>query len=169
MLEFGGPRLLFHLSQGGRVALEDPPRSTRPKGGVVRLAFEDRPSVLVKEFGTERRAGWWVLRPDDAGPLEKLGPEPHDEAFAELLRASGDTRRVHTLLRDQRTVAGLGRGYTDDLLHHAKLSPFSSLNSLDNAERETAQGVFKLLMAKGEAAGRRAWMEEKGHLIEADV
>jgi topoisomerase-4 subunit B len=40
---------------------------------------------------------------------------------------------------------------------------------LPRPEREIAQGVFKLLMAKGEAAGRRAWMEEKGHLIEADV
>jgi topoisomerase-4 subunit B len=40
---------------------------------------------------------------------------------------------------------------------------------LDDQERDLAQGVFKLLMAKGEAAGRRAWMEEKGHLIEADI
>jgi topoisomerase-4 subunit B len=40
---------------------------------------------------------------------------------------------------------------------------------LDTHERELAQGVFKLLMAKGEAAGRRAWMEDKGHLIEADI
>jgi topoisomerase-4 subunit B len=40
---------------------------------------------------------------------------------------------------------------------------------LDDKEREVAQDVFKLLMAKGEAAGRRAWMEEKGHLIEADL
>jgi topoisomerase-4 subunit B len=40
---------------------------------------------------------------------------------------------------------------------------------LSDAERETTQGVFKLLMAKGEASGRRAWMEEKGHLIEADL
>jgi topoisomerase-4 subunit B len=40
---------------------------------------------------------------------------------------------------------------------------------LANSEREAAHGVFKLLMAKGEAAGRRAWMEEKGHLIEADL
>ncbi|MBS3935315.1 MAG: DNA topoisomerase IV subunit B, partial [Sulfuritalea sp.] len=29
--------------------------------------------------------------------------------------------------------------------------------------------LFNLLMGKGEAAGRRAWMEEKGNLIEADV
>jgi len=36
-------------------------------------------------------------------------------------------------------------------------------------ERENTQEVFKRLMAKGEAAGRRAWMEEQGHLIEADL
>ena len=29
--------------------------------------------------------------------------------------------------------------------------------------------MFTLLMGKGEAAGRRAWMEEKGDLVEADV
>jgi topoisomerase-4 subunit B len=29
--------------------------------------------------------------------------------------------------------------------------------------------LFNLLMSKGEAAGRRAWMETKGHLAEADV
>ena len=40
---------------------------------------------------------------------------------------------------------------------------------LAEGERENAHGVFKLLMAKGEAAGRRSWMEEKGHLIEADL
>jgi topoisomerase-4 subunit B len=40
---------------------------------------------------------------------------------------------------------------------------------LDDAERKVAEGVFKLLMGKTEAAGRRAWMEEKGHTIEADL
>ncbi|QDX81338.1 DNA topoisomerase IV subunit B [Denitratisoma sp. DHT3] len=29
--------------------------------------------------------------------------------------------------------------------------------------------LFNLLMGKGEASGRRAWMEAKGHLVEADV
>jgi topoisomerase-4 subunit B len=29
--------------------------------------------------------------------------------------------------------------------------------------------LFNLLMGKGEASSRRAWMEEKGHLIEADI
>jgi topoisomerase-4 subunit B len=35
--------------------------------------------------------------------------------------------------------------------------------------REATLKLFNLLMGKGEASSRRAWMEEKGHLIEADI
>ncbi|MBW8825064.1 MAG: hypothetical protein JF603_01755 [Acidobacteria bacterium] len=135
--DFGaGLRLLIHLSQGGRVDVEDPPKATKPKQGVVRLRFTGRPSVLVKEFGTERKAGWWVLGPGDDGPMAGLGPEATSDEFAELVRHSDDRRRVHTILRDQRTVAGMGRGYTDDALHRAKLSPYASLASLSAPQRE---------------------------------
>jgi topoisomerase-4 subunit B len=34
---------------------------------------------------------------------------------------------------------------------------------------EETQRMFTLLMGKGEASGRRAWMEEKGDSVEADV
>jgi formamidopyrimidine-DNA glycosylase len=135
VLELGGPRMLIHLSQGGRAVVEDPPKATRPKGAVVRLRFESRPSVLVKEFGTERRAGWWVLPAADDGPLDRLGPEPGDEAFAELILRGDDPRRIHTILRDQRTVAGIGRGYSDDILHRAQVSPYATLGSLDPPTR----------------------------------
>ncbi len=40
---------------------------------------------------------------------------------------------------------------------------------LDAAEHAAAPPVFKLLMGKTEAAGRRAWMEKEGHTIEADL
>jgi hypothetical protein len=40
---------------------------------------------------------------------------------------------------------------------------------LDEAERERAPGVFRLLMGKKEAEGRRSWMEKEGHTIEADL
>ncbi len=135
VLGFGGPRLLVHLSQGGRVVVEDPPKRTRPRGGVVRLRFDARPSVLVREFGTERRAGWWILPSGRDGPLEGLGPEPDEDAFRELVLGGDDTRRVHTILRDQRAMAGIGRGYADDVLHRARLSPYATLASLDQGER----------------------------------
>ncbi len=144
--EFGGPRILVHLSQGGRVIIEDPRKSTRPKGGIVRFVFEDRPSLLVKEFGTERKAGWWVLAEADDGPLAKLGPEPFSEEFAALVLSGSEGRRIHTLLRDQRAVAGIGRGYSDDILHRARISPYASLASLGVPERRAlllaVQGVL---------------------------
>jgi formamidopyrimidine-DNA glycosylase len=137
VLEFdGGSRLLFHLSQGGRVDVEDPPKATKPRGAVMRLRFAERPSILIKEFGTQRKAGWWVLAPGDDGPLGKLGPEAQSKEFAAWLRSSEDPRRVHTILRDQRTVAGVGRGYSDDILHRARLSPYASLGKLASEERE---------------------------------
>jgi topoisomerase IV subunit B len=40
---------------------------------------------------------------------------------------------------------------------------------LDDEEHVRAPQVFKLLMGKTEAAGRRAWMEKEGHTIEADL
>jgi formamidopyrimidine-DNA glycosylase len=135
VFDLGGPKILVHLSQGGRVDVEDPPKVTRPKIGVVRLLFEARPSILVKEFGTERKAGWWVLAPGTDGPLERLGPEPLSPELDAVVLEGSDSRRVHTLLRDQRTVAGIGRGYADDILHRARLSPYASLAKLDTRER----------------------------------
>lgn len=131
----GELRTLVHLSQGGRVDVEAPPKRTKPRGAVLRIRAEDRPSVLVKEFGHERKAGWWVLAPGDDGPLAKLGPEAATDEADAWFRDSADTRRIHTILRDQRTVAGVGRGYSDDILHHAKLSPYASLAKLGSEDR----------------------------------
>ncbi|MBV8234729.1 MAG: Fpg/Nei family DNA glycosylase [Acidimicrobiia bacterium] len=131
-----GPRMIVHLSQGGRVDLEETPKRTRPKGAVVRLRFDGGPDVLVKEFGAERKAAWWVLERGDDGPLDGLGPEPFSDEFASLIRTGVDKRRIHTMLRDQRTVAGVGRGHTDDILHRAQLSPYATLASLSADERE---------------------------------
>jgi formamidopyrimidine-DNA glycosylase len=156
VFELGGPRILVHLSQGGRVDVEDPPKSTKPRGAVVRLRFgDDRPSVLVKEFGRERKAGWWVLAAGDDGPLAKLGPEPDEDAFERLVLDGDDARRVHTILRDQRTVAGLGRGYTDDVLHRARLSPYATLVSLDAASRRRLVDAIREVLADALEAERR--------------
>ena len=133
--EFSSATLLVHLSQGGRIDVESPAKATKPKGAVARLRFDSGDGFLIKEYGTERKAALWVLEPGDIGPLEGLGPEPFSAEFEELILTAQEKRRVHTLLRDQRFVAGIGRGFSDDILHRAKLSPFDSLASLDADER----------------------------------
>ncbi|MDQ4005673.1 MAG: Fpg/Nei family DNA glycosylase [Actinomycetota bacterium] len=155
VLRFDQPRLLIHLSQGGRINLEAPPKRTKPRGSVVRLRFGDRASVLVKEFGTERRAGWWVLAPGDEGPLEKLGPEPDSEEFERLILEGDDRRRVHTILRDQRTVAGIGRGYSDDALHRARVSPYATLAGLGGSDRRGLLDAVREVLAEALELERR--------------
>jgi formamidopyrimidine-DNA glycosylase len=162
-------RLLVHLSQAGRLDVEDPPKKTKPRGAVVRIrlgplhgSLPDRagphaapearsggPALLVREYGTERKAAWWVLAPGDDGPLANLGPEPDSDAFAELVLRGDDRRRIHTLLRDQRTVAGVGRGYADDALWRAQLSPYATLASLDADARRRLLEAVRSVMADG--------------------
>ena len=135
---------MLHLSQAGRLDIEQPPKKTKPRGSVARFVFGDGDAgldgegvgILVREYGTQRKASWWVLAPGDDGPLAGLGPEPGSEAFAEFIRTSDSRRHLTTDLRDQHVVAGIGRGWGDDILHRAKLSPFASLRSLTPAQRE---------------------------------
>jgi formamidopyrimidine-DNA glycosylase len=140
-----GVRVVLHLSQAGRLDVEIPPKQTRPRGAAMRLVFGrgdigfDRSNVgvLMREYGTRRKASWWVLAPDDEGPLAGLGPEPGSDAFAALIRTSASKRHLTTDLRDQHVMAGIGRGWGDDILHRARLSPFSSFASLRPEQRES--------------------------------
>ena len=140
-----GDRVVLHLSQAGRLDIEDPPKKTKPRGSVARFVFGDGAAgldgsgigVLVREHGTQRKASWWVLGPGDEGPLAGLGPEPGSDEFAAFIRTSDSNRHLTTDLRDQHVVSGIGRGWGDDILHRAKLSPFASLRSLTAEQRES--------------------------------
>lgn len=139
---FDDARVVLSFSQGGRLEIERPARASRARGALARFNLGEPGAWLLREFGTERRAGWWILRDRDregdreGGPLDGLGPECDDPAFAAWVRTTDDPRQLHTALRDQRTVAGLGRGWTDDILHRARLSPFASLRGLNADQRD---------------------------------
>jgi len=150
-----GDRMLVHLSQGGRLDVEAPPKATKPRGAVARFRFSSGTSLLVKEFGKERKAGVWSLTAGDEGPLAALGPEVLSDEAATSFRESTDARRVHTILRDQRTVAGVGRGYSDDALHHAKLSPYAVLGKLDAGERERLVDALRAILTDALEVERR--------------
>jgi formamidopyrimidine-DNA glycosylase len=151
-----GERIVLHLSQAGRLDIERPPKTTRPKGAAVRFVFGNDDigldgssvGVFMREYGTHRKASWWVLAPLDEGPLAGLGPEPGSAAFADVILSSESRRRLTTDLRDQHVVAGIGRGWGDDILQRAKLSPFSSLHSLHEHQREALLAAITTVLAE---------------------
>jgi formamidopyrimidine-DNA glycosylase len=151
----GDVGVVLHLSQAGRLDTETPAKRTKPKGAAVRFRFDGDRALLVREHGHERKVSWWVLAADDPGPTEGLGPEPDSPEFETLIRTAADNRRIHTMLRDQRTVAGIGRGYADDALQRAHVSPYATLTSLSPDARDRLLDAIRTTMTDALDAERR--------------
>ena len=140
LLRFPTVTFVVHLMQGGRL-LVDTKQSAKPRAGQARFSFTDGRALLLTEQGTERRAGVWCVPSADAltvAPLAALGPEAMDVDAEELAaRFSADNMRLHTFLRNQRCIAGIGRRLANEVCHRAKLSPFAMTGKL-GAEGATA-------------------------------
>jgi formamidopyrimidine-DNA glycosylase len=136
LLRFPPLTFVVHLMQGGRLR-PDATESAKPRGGLVRLHFDPGPALLFTEAGTEHKAGVWVVDGDveTQPPVEKLGPDADRVDVDELAaRVRGRSMRLHTLLRDQSVLAGIGRRLANEVCFHARLSPFASTKKLDDDE-----------------------------------
>jgi formamidopyrimidine-DNA glycosylase len=147
LVELAPLTFVVHLMQGGRLE-PDEKQSAKPKGGLARWHFDDGSALLLSEFGREHRAGVWVVDGQTEGrpPLEGLGPDA-DGVTAEQLGSlvAATSVRLHTFLRDQRHIAGIGRRLANEVCHRARLSPFASTKKLTDDE------VGRLHEAIGEA------------------
>jgi formamidopyrimidine-DNA glycosylase len=127
--------LLVHLMTAGRLRYLRFGESG-PKTPAFRLVFEGGSQLVLTEAGAKKRAGVWLLTPEAAEEeLAHLGPEANEldrEQVAGIL--ADDSRRLHSLLRDQRAIAGIGRAWANEILHTARLSPFALSSQLDPEE-----------------------------------
>jgi formamidopyrimidine-DNA glycosylase len=117
--------ILVHLMTAGRLKfLQFGERG--PKTPAFRLVFEGGSQLVLTEAGAKKRAGVWLLTPEEAEQeLAHLGPEALGigaERLAEI--CADESRRLHSMLRDQRVIAGIGRAWANEILHHAQLSPY---------------------------------------------
>ena len=129
--------LRIHLMSAGRLRYLDP-GAKGPKTPAFRLRFAGGAELVLTEAGKKKRAGVWLETPAQTDvELAHLGPEAlglGTEALREILR--GDNRRLHSLLRDQRALAGIGRAHANEILHRARLSPFALSTQLEDGEIE---------------------------------
>jgi formamidopyrimidine-DNA glycosylase len=143
--------LLVHLMSAGRIRYLTAGEKG-PKAPAFRLRFQGGGELVLTEAGAKKRAGVWLLSPEAAAAeLEHLGPEALGlgaERLGEIL--AGQPRRLHSLLRDQRIIAGIGRAWANEILHEAKLSPFAPAQGLspgqvqalaDGMESELQRGL----------------------------
>lgn len=160
LLDLGDTTFVVHLMQGGRL-VADPKGSKRPRFGIARWWWDgDLPALLLTEAGTERKAGAWVVAGDGeaalaAPPLDRLGPEADELDAVDLEELfSQHSMRLHTFLRDQSILAGLGRRLANEVCHRARLSPFASTSRLGAAGASAVAAAIGELVAEGLAFER---------------
>ncbi len=149
IVEFGDLALLIHLMSAGRLRVFEKRASLRDRASRVLIRLEDGRELRLREFGTKQRA-WAKLLAANAVEEDEmvatLGPEawpaPPLEDFAALI---DQPRHLHPLLRDQRTIAGIGRSWVDEVLWEARLSPFKKGSELSEEEVERLHAALHVL------------------------
>ncbi|HYZ75782.1 MAG TPA: DNA-formamidopyrimidine glycosylase family protein [Gaiellaceae bacterium] len=142
--------VLVHLMTAGRL------RYLRlgekgPKTPAFQLVFEGGARLVLTEAGSKKRAGVWLLTPEAAeAELAHLGPEALGlgaERLAEI--CADESRRLHSLLRDQKLIAGIGRAWANEILHAARLSPYALAPELDRDEVERLAAAIDGELSRG--------------------
>lgn len=149
--------LRVHLMSAGRLR-HLAPGAKGPKTPAFRLRFAGGAELVLTEAGPKKRAGVWLETPERTeAELAHLGPEALGlgaDALREIVR--GENRRLHSLLRDQRALTGIGRAHANEILNRARLSPFALTSQLSDEE------VDRLAAAIDEDLARALELRERG-------
>jgi formamidopyrimidine-DNA glycosylase len=133
----GDLTLLLHLMSAGRIQMFDKRASLKDRTSRVLFRLSGGRELRVREFGTKQAAWVKLLRPDALEAdeaLDGLGPEAWPEPPADLAERLAAPRPLHSMLRDQRVIVGIGRTWVDEILHAARLSPFKRGDDLSEEE-----------------------------------
>jgi formamidopyrimidine-DNA glycosylase len=139
MLDVGPLVVLLHLMSAGRIQLLDKRASMRDRTARVLLRLPGGRELRVREFGTKQAAWMKLLTPEALAAEEQLatmGPEAWPDPPADLRELLSEPRPLHSMLRDQRVIAGIGRTWVDEILHAAQLSPFKRGDDLSEEEAD---------------------------------
>ena len=158
--------LVVHLMTAGRLRWLRPGEEA-PKTPAFRILFEAGAQLVLTEAGAKKRAGVWLLDPEAAeAEVAHLGPdalEVGEQELAEIL--ASDSRRLHPLLRDQRRLAGIGRAWSNEILHAARLSPFALSTQLDDDEIERLHAALQSELRRGLELRERGASDKKTYRV----
>ncbi|MDP3995740.1 MAG: DNA-formamidopyrimidine glycosylase [bacterium] len=124
-----GQSLIFHLKMTGQLIFNGKPSQYTRKV----FNFDDG-SRLV--FNDVRKFGWWKMVKSTKKIEEKFGSEPLkiDLKTFRLLLKRRPKSRIKPLLMDQKTIAGIGNIYSDEILYAAEVNPFRRAETLKESE-----------------------------------
>jgi len=158
--------LLVHLMTAGRLKYLLAGEKG-PKTPALQITFEGGARLVLTEAGSKKRAGVWLLTPEAVeAELAHLGPEALGlgvDALAEI--CANESRRLHSLLRDQRVIAGIGRAWANEILHEAKLSPYALAPDLSREEVERLSAAIDEELSRGLELRERGVKDKQAYRV----
>ena len=160
--------LVLHIHQmsAGRLAYSHA-GGKRPKAPAFQLGFDGGAALICTEAGAKKRARVGLYTPEAIEEeLAHLGPEALGlgaERLGEIL--ASEARRLHPFLRDQRALAGIGRAWSNEILHRARLSPYALSTELDPEEVERLAQTIDGALAEGLALREQGLKDAKVYRI----
>jgi len=141
--------LRVHLMSAGRLRYI-PVGKKGPAKPMFQLRFADGGELVLTEAGKKKRAGVWLVTPEQlAEDLAHLGPDALEVDAATLGEIlSRERRQLHPLLRDQRALAGIGRAHANEILWEARLSPFRLSPDLASDEVDALATIIRENLAR---------------------
>ncbi len=116
------------------------------------MHFEDDGELVVSERVTRKQVRVRLLKSAELDEeFTRLGPEPLEPSFDDAALATALARggQLHTLLRDQRAILGIGRAYANEILHAAQLAPFAPADRLSPEERTRLLAAIRSTLTEG--------------------
>jgi formamidopyrimidine-DNA glycosylase len=116
-----GHTLSLHLMLHGQLSIYE--NGNEPKFVIIDLQFNGGRHLAMSDF---QRAAVATL-----DPAESTVPDALDFDEAYLAKKLSATRTAFkSVLMDQKVLRGIGNAYADEILYHARLSPFSTSNKI---------------------------------------
>jgi len=140
--------LVLHLMIAGR--LHWFPTGTKRSARAALAVFEFETGTLtLTEAGTKRRASLYVFgNSKDLNTANPGGLEVLDASFDEFrARLTAENHTLKRALTDPRAFSGIGNAYSDEILHHAKLSPVALTQRLDEASIRKLYDSIRVMLS----------------------
>jgi formamidopyrimidine-DNA glycosylase len=154
-IDVDGTHLVFHLARAGWLRWSEHVPATRIRPGkspiALRVRLDDGAGFDLTEAGTRKGLAAYVVNdPADVPGVASLGPDPLAPEFTrEVFGGILDGRRtqIKGLLRDQQVVAGVGNAYSDEILHAARLSPYTLAAKLTPEQVDTLYAELRRVLS----------------------
>ncbi|MFD2211130.1 DNA-formamidopyrimidine glycosylase [Virgibacillus halophilus] len=170
LFELDDYTLVSHLRMEGKYSVHQKEEKVKKHTHVI-FTFTDQTELRyndVRKFGTMHLFPKGMELTES--PLNKLGPDPFDEAFTLdyfYQKLQHTNRLIKAVLLDQSVVAGLGNIYVDETLFKAGILPTRRADTLSKKEtaaiRSQAIATITNAVAKG-GSTIRSYVNSQGNM-----